>query len=116
MSDQITYKYNHCSPEDLHKDLSFNEDTFGKILQECFETNQHITSIDVIFEANPSQATDKFSCAINVNTAGKTHYIKEAGEDSFSKIVTQACHKTVKVIRDDKQDVNRDEIVDEVIE
>ena len=116
MSDQITYKYNHCNTEDLQKDLSFNEGNFSEILQECFETNQHVTSIEVTFEANPSQSTDKFSCAINVHTAGKTHYIKESGEDGFSKIATQACHKTVKVIRDDKQDVKRDELVEEIIE
>ena len=115
MSTPITYKYNHCSPEDLSKDVSFNEEIFGEILQECFETNQNITSIDVTFEANPSQSTDKFSCAINVHTAGKTHYIKEAGEDGFSKIVTQACHKAVKVIREDKHDVDREEIIIEEI-
>jgi hypothetical protein len=116
MSDQITFKYNHCSPEDLHKDLSFSEDSFGEILQECFETNQHVSSIEVTFEANPSQATDKFSCAINVHTTGKSHYVIESGEDGFSKIATQACRKAVKVVRDEKQDINRDELAEEIAE
>jgi hypothetical protein len=110
MSDQITFTYNRCEPIDLQKDLSFNEENFTSILQECFEIHPTVTSVDVTFEANPAQATEKFSCAINIHTSGHTYYVKEVGEDAFSKIATQACRKAVKVIRDEKMDTKHDKI------
>ena len=110
MSDQITFKYNRCEPMDLHKDVSFSEDHFSNILEECFEVHPSVISIDVTFEANPAQATEKFSCAINIQTSGHAYYVKETGEDAFSKVVTQACHKAVKVIRDEKIDNKHENI------
>jgi hypothetical protein len=110
MSDQITFTYNRCEPMDLQKDVSFSEDNFSNILQECFEIHPTVTSVDVTFEANPAQATEKFSCAINIHTSGHTYYVKETGEDGFSKIVTQACHKAVKVVRDEKTEVRHADI------
>lgn len=110
MSDQITFKYNRCEPIDLHKDVSFSEEHFSSILKECFEAQPSVISIDVTFEANPAQATEKFSCAINIHTSGHTYYVKEMGEDAFSKVVTQACHKAVKVIRDEKLDTKHESI------
>ncbi len=106
MTEQITFKYNHCSLKYLQKDVSFNEVLFKEILEGCFETNQKVSSVDVIFEVNPAQATNKFCCAINVRTAGKIHHLKEAGESAFSSVVTQACHKAVRIVRSDNRGID----------
>jgi len=116
MPTRITYKYNHCEAENLHKDLSFNEESFSEILLDCFDTNNNVTSVEVIFEHNPAQATEKFSCAVNVQASGHTLYIKETGEDAFSKVVTQACHKAVKLVREEKQDLKRSQDIDNDLE
>jgi len=110
MTDEITFTYNHCDQNTLHKDLNFNEEKFAEILMECFEVEPNTISLDVTFEANKAQATGKFSCAINIITAGHTHYVKEVGEDDFSKVATLACHKAVKIVRADKTKVQHEEL------
>jgi hypothetical protein len=104
MLNPILFNYSHCSPADFKNDLSFEESRFEEILDECFLVESHISKIEVIFEVNPAQATEKFSTSVIVSMPqGSDIYVKEVTNDNFAQNVQNACHKTVRIVRENAE-------------
>ncbi|GAB4146627.1 MAG: hypothetical protein OHK0017_07340 [Patescibacteria group bacterium] len=103
MSENIHFIYNHCTPDDFKNDMSFAEDNFSQVLEECFQLNSGISHIEVFFDFNPGQSTEKFSCAVNVNVPkSQDIYVKNASENNYAQTVLNVCTKVVNLLRENK--------------
>lgn len=90
----ITYTYRHCEKTDFENEVSFNETVFSKKLSELFELDAQIDRIDVVFELDKGQASNKFKTTVNVVSPklGHTHF--EQGDDE-AKVARTAIDRAV---------------------
>jgi hypothetical protein len=90
----INFTYRHCTKEDLANEVSFDEAIFTSKLNELEALNNEINHIDVIFELDAGQASDKFKTTVNVVSPKLGHTHLEKGDD-YAKVARTAIDRTI---------------------
>ena len=94
IANHITYAYRHCSKDDFENEVSFNEEAFSKKLSEIYELDAQVDRIDVTFELDEGQSSNKFKTSVNVVSPKLGHTHTEKGDD-VAKVARAAIDRAV---------------------